>query len=104
MKIIQKKEKAMYKKIVGCIFVFIIIVCMVQISNAAEIKKGIENFPESYQPYLKELKAKHPTWEFSALYTGLDFNTVIYNEYANDRNLVPKSYSDKWKCLDPRKI
>lgn len=94
----------MYKKIVLGILIFMIIVCIAQISSAAEIQKGIENFPESYQPYLKELKAKHPTWEFSALYTELDFDTVIYNEYANDRNLVPKNYSDKWKCKEERKI
>lgn len=92
----------MSKKIIVCIFIFIIALCINQISSAAEIKKGIDNFPESYKPYLKELKAKYPTWEFSALYTGLNFNDVIYNEYANDRNLVPKTYSDKWKCKDPR--
>lgn len=92
----------MCKKIVGVFFIFIIIISMAQISNAAEIKKGIENFPESYQSYLKELKAKYPAWEFSALYTGLDFNTAISNEYGNDRNLVPINYNDKWKCKDPR--
>ena len=70
--------------------------------SVENIKKGIENFPESYQVYLQVLKAKYPNWEFSALYTGLDYNDVISNEYANDRNLVPKSYSDSWKCTDPR--
>lgn len=59
---------------------------------------GIENFPESYKPYLYELKKKFPNWEFTALYTGIDWNTAISNEYANDRNLVPISYSDSWKC------
>lgn len=92
----------MLKKLTLSIF---IIICVISTKTyAAEIKKGIENFPESYQGYLQVLKAKYPNWEFSALYTGLDFNEVILNEYANDRNLVPISYSDSWKCLDPRKI
>lgn len=67
----------------------------------ASIKKdGIENFPSSYQPYLQELKKKYPYWEFTALYTGLDWNYVISQEYRNDKNLVPISYSDAWKCTD----
>ena len=89
----------MCKKI---IFIFVIMLAISHVSFGAEIKKGIENFPESYQVYLQVLKAKYPNWEFSALYTGLDYNDVISNEYANDRNLVPKSYSDSWKCTDPR--
>lgn len=64
---------------------------------------GIENFPESYKPYLYELKKKYPNWEFTALYTGLDWNTVISNEYANNKNLVPISYSDNWKCTESGK-
>lgn len=67
----------------------------------ASIKKdGIENFPSSYQPYLQELKKKYPYWEFTALYTGLDWNYVISQEYRNDKNLVPISYLDAWKCTD----
>lgn len=67
----------------------------------ASIKKdGIENFPSSYRPYLQELKKKYPNWEFTALYTGFDWNYVISQEYRNDKNLVPKSYSDAWKCTD----
>lgn len=62
--------------------------------------KGIENFPESYRPYLYELKRKYPNWEFTALYTGIDWNEVIKNEYGNDKNLVPLNYSDEWKCKD----
>lgn len=67
----------------------------------ASIKKdGIENFPSSYRPYLQELKKKYPNWEFTALYTGFDWNYVISQEYRNNKNLVPKSYSDAWKCTD----
>lgn len=68
-------------------------------SIASEKKDGIENFPISYRPYLYELKKKHPNWQFTALYTNFDWNYVINEEYANDKNLVPKSYQDAWKCM-----
>ena len=89
------------KKIYLILIIFAVLIGLCNISKAAEIKKGIENFPDSYKPYLEALKEKYPNWEFSALYTGLDFNQVISNEYRNNRNLVPISYSDIWKCTDP---
>ncbi len=69
-------------------------------SYASTKLTGIENFPESYKPYLYELKSKYPNWQFTALYTGIDWNAAVTNEYANSKNLVPISYSDKWKCFD----
>lgn len=86
-----------YILIISLVFLFFISTK----SMGATLKNGIENFPESYRPYLQELKRKYTNWEFTALYTGLDWNTVINNEYANDSNLVPKSYSDVWKCNIP---
>ncbi len=91
------KVKTFLKYIVFFLCVFGIFHTKVE----ASIKKdGIENFPASYRPYLQELKKKHPYWEFTALYTGLDWNYVISQEYRNNKNLVPKSYSDAWKCTD----
>ncbi len=58
-------------------------------------------FPESYQPYIDELKKKYPNWEFTALYTNLDWEEVIDNENVFGKNLVPKSYSDSWKNTNP---
>lgn len=89
------------KKILKILYiVFFLCLIMGQKSEASTKITGIENFPESYQPYLYELKKKYPNWVFTALYTGLDWNTVISNEYGNDKNLVPISYSDNWKCQD----
>lgn len=62
---------------------------------------GIESFPTSYQPYLKELEKKHPNWKFTALYTNLDWNYVINQENVFGKNLVPKNYSDSWKNTTP---
>ena len=69
--------------------------------DAAEKKEGIESFPESYRPYLEELQKKYPNWKFVALYTNLDWKYVIDNENIFGKNLVLKSYSDRWKNTKP---
>ena len=73
------------------------IICINTHSNAAYTSNGIENFPDNYKPYLEVLKSKHPEWNFTALYTELDWNYVIDNENIFGKNLVPKSYTDEWK-------
>lgn len=80
---------------------FCFLMLLISTKSVASVKKqGIENFPDTYKPYLYELKKKYPNWEFTALYTGFDWNYVISQEYRNDKNLVPLSYSDYWKCTD----
>lgn len=71
------------------------------ISYSADRRDGIDSFPSSYQPYLRELQKNHPNWRFISLYTDLDWNYVIDNENEFGKNLVPKSYSDRWKNLTP---
>ena len=92
-------KKTFLKIIVFFLSIFLII-SFNKKSSASTKLTGIESFPDSYKPYLYELKAKYPNWEFTSLYTGLDWNTVINSEYRNDKNLVPVSYSDSWKCTD----
>lgn len=93
------RKKTFVKYIVFfCLFLFVI---TIRNTSMASVKKeGIENFPNAYKPYLYELKKKHPNWVFTALYTGIDWNYAISQEYRNDKNLVPLSYSDYWKCTD----
>ncbi len=94
----------MKNKILKMIVFLFLFLCVFQLKvNASEKKDGIENFPQSYRPYLYELKKKHPNWQFTALYTGFDFDYVISQEYRNDKSLVPLSYSDNWKCTDADK-
>ena len=89
------------KKYINYIVIILSIIFILLIlqnkSNAAYRKEGINNFPESYQPYLRELSSKYPNWKFVALYTELDWNYVIDKENIFGKNLVPKSYSDRWK-------
>lgn len=43
-------------------------------------ESSISAFPDSYKSYLRELHNKYPEWEFKAIKTGLDWNTVIAQE------------------------
>ncbi len=90
-----------YIKIYITAVFFLIIIAISNINYAADRKEGIENFPDSYKPYLYELQKKHPNWSFTALYTNLDWKYVIDNENVFGKNLVPKSYSDRWKNTKP---
>lgn len=53
---------------------------------------------------IQELQKKYPNWKFKILYTGLDWNEVIKNEYtghgASPKNLVYKNsnYQGEWIC------
>ena len=70
---------------------------------------GITTFPASYQIYLNHLKKKHPNWTFTALNTGIDWNTAVTSEGANGgftdslkKSAVPLSLSDIWKWKNSR--
>lgn len=66
-----------------------------------EKKLEAQGFPESYRKYLRYLHKYHPNWQFQAVQTGLDWNTVIKNECVVGRNLVQSSSLDSWKSLEP---
>ena len=68
----------MCKKIV--ILVIILLGLSSTIVLGATKKEGIENFPQEYQAYLRELQNKYPNWKFIALYTDLDWTYVINQE------------------------
>ena len=67
----------------------------------AKENNRINEFPDSYKPYLEELSKNHPNWEFIPLYTNLDWNYVISEENKFGKNLVPINYSDNWKNKTP---
>lgn len=51
-------------------------------SSSADFETSLTTagFPESYKVYLRNLHAAYPNWQFVAVHTGLDWNTVIENE------------------------
>lgn len=96
----MKKTK---KYILLCILILLLSLLLFALLKVDASNKldGIENFPTSYQPYLRELEKKHPNWKFKALYTNLDWTYVINEENIYGKNLVPKNYSDSWKNTTP---
>lgn len=92
------------KKIGIGLFSIFLFLCFFSNVNAAEIKEGLENFPNTYQPYIQELQKNHPNWRFLAFNTNLDWAYVIQKENEFGKNLVPKSYNDRWKNTTPRTI
>lgn len=56
-----------------------------------------------YKELLKKLKEAHPNWSFTLLYTGLDWNTVLYEEkndkIGHDANLI-QGKSGEWVCQE----
>lgn len=53
-----------------------------------EAQLSAQGFPESYKDSLRQIHAQYPNWTFTAMNTGLDWNTVIQNEGVVGRNLV----------------
>lgn len=59
-----------------------------------------DTFPESYQIYIDKLKEKYPNAIFKAVYTGLNWNTVLKHEsYEVNKRIstIPSSYEAGWK-------
>lgn len=61
-----------------------------------EAKLTAQGFPESYKVYLRRLHELYPNWEFRAVQTGIDWNTLVSNEVNKTgqiKNLVYGSSS-----------
>lgn len=68
-------------------------------SGDATFEEQIAIFPDSYKSYLRGLHNLFPNWKFEAVNTGLDWETVIAEEYVVRRNLVPGDSGFSWKSL-----
>ena len=96
-----KKSKIILLAIIILIVIFLVLFAIFSKDIAEPSMFLSDNFPDSYKPYINELKNKHPNWSFKALYTSLDWQYVISQENIYGKNLVPKSYSDNWKNTKP---
>ena len=91
-------------------YIFINLICGNEVFAISQTTSDDINSIDSNQyPQVKEmlqsLKNSHPNWNFKILYTGLDWNEVIQNEYAGHgatpTNLIPansSTYSNNWIC------
>lgn len=56
-----------------------------------EAKLSAQGFPDSYKPYLRAIHEKYPNWEFRAVQTGVDWNTLVSKEVSRSgqvKNLI----------------
>ena len=53
-----------------------------------------KGFPDSYIPYLLEIHARHPNWNFVAEKINLNFDDVVNGESVDGRNLLQRSSVD----------
>ena len=56
-----------------------------------ETKLSSQGFPDSYKPYLRAIHERYPNWEFRAVQTGVDWNTLLANEVSKSgqvKNLI----------------
>ncbi len=97
----MKRKFILLGIIIFAIIFIIILFTMFSKDTAEEGMKLSDDFPDSYKPYIDELKKRYPNWEFKALYTNLNWKYVIDQENIYGKNLVPKSYSDSWKNTTP---
>lgn len=57
-------------------------------------------FTDLYLPYLNNLKTLHPTWNFKAIKTGVDWNTAVDNESQLGVSLI-NTTNDGWRSTAP---
>lgn len=111
-----KKLHKLHKKILCILILFVLIytsfiVLFNNVSYGAtytytNISNDLpENFEEVYPGYIsliKQISDVNPNWTFKLYETGLDWETVINNEYqghgSSPKNLVPSNYDSSWIC------
>ena len=109
------KNKSIKKQEIFAIIFLILIIsniffAMVNVNQVfavnQTISEDINSIDSSKYPGVKEqiqqLKTKHPNWSFKILYTDIDWNEAIGNEYlghgSSPKNLVPKTHNSSWIC------
>lgn len=110
----RKKYASSYKKRLAVISIVLLIIMLSNvllpqiniISYGSQYREPttIEEIDETQYPGYKELlttlKEEHPNWTFTLLYTGLNWNDVLYNEQeviGHDSNLV-QGKNGEWVC------
>ena len=78
------------------------------LASSQTISTDVEGIDEAkypgYKQLIKNLQSQFPNWTIKLLYTDLDWNTVIANEYtghgSSPRNLIQPTgtYTNEWIC------
>ncbi len=104
----MKKSRQWIKKIGKILIAVIAFAILFSMSVAADDESEneydfdsvIENFPESYRPYLLELHNKHPQWVFLPFETGLDWHETVVAQYGDEALVQNSITADVLKSHD----
>lgn len=86
------------------IMVTIILPCTNLVSYGSQYRENtnIDELDEKkypgYKELLKKIQEENPNWTFTFLYTGLDWNTVIYNETVGHGDNLVQGKDGEWVC------
>lgn len=100
----QKKAKNIAITLILILLISILLPCTNIVSYGSQYREvtNPDNIDEAkypgYKSLLKVIQAEHPTWTFTLLYTGLDWDTVIYNETVNHGNNLVQAKDGEWLC------
>lgn len=105
----QEKKKLILIIFFILTFIIINLIMTNHVQAITQIKStDIERIDEQKYPgvkqMIKSLQSDHPNWKIKVLYTGIDWNEAITNEYVghgdSPRNLVPvgNSFTGEWIC------
>lgn len=100
----NKKIKILATVIIINTLIYALGMCFTNTTYAAQSKENYSEKINTYPGYAKviqNIKAKYPNWNFTFLYTGLDWNEVIKNETVayHGRSLITGSKSSNyWFC------
>lgn len=107
----EKTVKIVSVVLILTILINVLLSIIIQNENYAvsqSLSTNIESIDNSKYPGVKEkikaLQSKYPNWTFKILYTGLDWNQVIANEFTghggSPKNLIYKTsnYQGAWLC------
>ena len=106
---IQQNSKQIIKKLIYILSIIIFILSIFFSSLTSKVQAAqytqkytsdsLKDYP-GYETLIEALKKAHPTWNFTILYTGLDWNQVIKNEttVVHGRNLIDGSKTGEWVC------
>ena len=95
--------KRMLASITAFVVVFLFNQAFISVSTAkAPRLNGFEHFPASYRILLENLKKEHPSWTFTALITGIDWEHAIHMESkdSHTRSLISNTMPSAWKCKE----
>ncbi len=62
----------------------------------ARADTNLNDFPESYRPYIQQMLTEHPLWSFEAYNTGVSWNDFLRYELTPGVNLIENNVPDFW--------